>query len=91
MKYELYDILTLTGKDYSILSMIVDEDFEYFLLNEIDKEENLIVGAEQLIVGHSLVGPRADDRLFVVENKEKLQKLSKLLLAAMMNDIKEGE
>ena len=41
MNHELYDILTLDEKNYTIASIIVENNYEYFLLIEINEDEEI--------------------------------------------------
>ncbi len=86
MKYELYDILTLNGKDYSISSKIVDGDSEYFLLLEIDENENPIVQSP-LILRHSLLDVKSN-QLFPVQNETEFTRVKQMLMDAMIDDLK---
>ncbi len=40
--YEIYDILTIEDKEYMIISNITINKIEYYYLNEIDSEEQLV-------------------------------------------------
>ena len=41
MNYELYDILTIENEKYIISSMVIENNTIYYLLLEIDDDENL--------------------------------------------------
>ena len=41
MQYELYDILTIEDKKYIIASIICENATYYYLLLEVDDEENI--------------------------------------------------
>ena len=79
---ELYDILTLSNnKEYTVLRMIDLEDKTYYLLAEIDEEENPILD-EMKIVEVS-----GNNILTEVKEESSLKELTELFASALEADI----
>jgi len=89
MDFELYDILTLEDGEFVISSIIVEGKNEYFLLNEIDEEENVKDNVK--IMKRAIENNLEPDVLYEVEEANELQKVSKLLENAMLDNLKEVE
>lgn len=89
MNYELYDILTIEDKEFIISSFIEYNHNQYFLLNEIDENENPLENVK--IVKRSLGVNLEPDMLYPVLEEEELIQVKDLLLNAMLDDIKEVE
>lgn len=89
MNYELYDILTINEKEYTIASIIVENNFEYFLLVEMNNDE---LNTEfPKIKKRPLQNNFAPERLYDIEDEVELKKVSRLLENAMLDDLKEVE
>ena len=86
---ELYDILTIEDKEFIISSFIEYNHNQYFLLNEIDENENPLENVK--IVKRSLGINLEPDKLYPVLEEEELVQVKDLLLNAMLDDIKEVE
>ena len=79
---ELYDILTTSNnKEYTILRMINLEEKEYFLLAEIDEEENPIL--DEL----KIVEYKDQNTLLEITNEDLLKELGELFTSALEADI----
>lgn len=79
---ELYDILTLSNnKEYTVLRMIDLEEKTYYLLAEIDEEENPILD-EMKIVEVS-----GNSTLTEVKEETLLTELTELFASALEADI----
>lgn len=53
-KIELYDILTLSDdKEYTVLRMIELDDKKYYLISEIDEEENPLLNNLKIVENNS--------------------------------------
>lgn len=90
MNYELYDILTIEDKEYTIASIIVDEKWEYFLLLGINNEEE--INPEEIkIQKRPLENNINPKKLYPVEDEQELKKVSRLLENAMLDNVKEVE
>ncbi len=88
MNYELYDILTLNKVDYVISSLIVHEKNQYFLLTEIDEEENIKTNHIK-IMKRAIENNLEPDVLYPVLDETEFQTVKELLESAMMFDLKE--
>lgn len=79
---ELYDILTTSNdKEYTILRMINLEEKEYFLLAEIDEEENPIL--DEL----KIVEYKDKNTLLEITDEDLLKELGELFASALEADI----
>lgn len=79
---ELYDILTLSNdKEYTVLRMIDLEDKTYYLLAEIDEEENPIL--DEL----KIVEVNGNDTLTEIKEENLLKELTELFASALEADI----
>jgi len=77
-KIELYDIITLDDdKDYSVTRIIDLENETYYLLTEVDNEEN------PNFDNMKIVKDNKDNTLQPIENKEKLEELKELFISSL--------
>ena len=88
MNYELYDILTIENEKYIISSMAIEGKNIYYLLLEIDDQEN--VHPENTKIYKQLTGKKLEpDKLYPVLDEEELSTGTKSLYEAMQFDLKE--
>ena len=88
MNYELYDILTIENEKYIISSMVIENNTIYYLLLEIDNEEN--VNSENAkIYKQSTMNNIEPDKLYPVLDEKELSTVTKSLYDAMQFDLKE--
>lgn len=88
MNYELYDILTIENEKYIISSMVIENNTIYYLLLEIDDDEN--VNPENAkIYKQSTMNNIEPDKLYPVLDENELSKATKSLYDAMQFDLKE--
>lgn len=79
---ELYDILTLSNdKEYTVLRMIDLEEKTYYLLAEIDEEENPILDEMKI------VEVIENNTLIEVKEESLLKELTELFASALEADI----
>ncbi len=90
MSYELYDILTIDKVDYVISSLVVENNNTYFLLIEIDEDENINPNNIK-IMKRPLNTELEPDILEEILEEKELKKVTKLLENAMVDDLKEVE
>ena len=88
MNYELYDILTIENEKYIISSMVIENNTIYYLLLEIDDDEN--VNPENAkIYKQSTMNNIEPDKLYPVLDEKELSTVTKSLYDAMQFDLKE--
>lgn len=88
MNYELYDILTIENEKYIISSMAIEGKNIYYLLLEIDDQEN--VHPENTKIYKQLtVNNLEPDKLYPVLDEKELSTVTKSLYDAMQFDLKE--
>ncbi len=83
MNYDVYDILTIDGQEYVVVSKVLEANKWYFLLNEIDEEENLKPNGIK-IFEQSTLNNLEPDVLYPVEDEEELKKATNLLNAVLL-------
>ena len=83
MNYDVYDILTIDGQEYVVVSKVLEANKWYFLLNEIDEEENLKPNGIK-IFEQSTLNNLELDVLYPVEDEEELKKATNLLNAVLL-------
>lgn len=88
MNYELYDILTIENEKYIISSMVIENNTIYYLLLEIDDDENLNPENAK-IYKQSTMNNIEPDKLYPVLDENELSKATKSLYDAMQFDLKE--
>ncbi len=88
MNYELYDILTIENKKYIISSMSIEGKNIYYLLLEIDDQEN-VNPKNAKIYKQLTVNNLEPDKLYPVLDEEELSTVTKSLYDAMQFDLKE--
>ena len=88
MNYELYDILTIENEKYIISSMVIENNTIYYLLLEIDDDEN-INPENAKIYKQSTMNNIEPDKLYPVLDENELSKATKSLYDAMQFDLKE--
>ena len=88
MNYELYDILTIEKEKYIISSMVIENNTIYYLLLEIDEEEN--INPENVkIYKQAAINNIEPDKLYPVLDEKELSTVTKSLFDAMQFDLKE--
>ena len=81
-KIELYDILSLSDdKEYTVLRIMEFNDKTYYLLSEIDKEEN--PNLEKMKIVENI----DNKKLVEVNDKKLLSELTELFASALEADI----
>lgn len=81
-KIELYDILSLSDdKEYTVLRIMELNDKTYYLLSEIDKEEN--PNLEKMKIVENI----DNKKLVEVNDKKLLSELTELFASALEADI----
>ena len=88
MNYELYDILTIENEKYIISSMVIENNTIYYLLLEIDDEEN-VNSENSKIYKQSTMNNIEPDKLYPVLDEKELSVVTKSLFDAMQFDLKE--
>ena len=88
MNYELYDILTIENDKYIISSMVIENNTIYYLLLEIDDDENLNPENAK-IYKQSTMNNIEPDKLYPVLDEKELSTVTKSLYDAMQFDLKE--
>ena len=88
MNYELYDILTIENEKYIISSMVIENNTIYYLLLEIDDEEN-VNSENSKIYKQSTMNNIEPDKLYPVLGEKELSIVTKSLFDAMQFDLKE--
>lgn len=88
MNYELYDILTIENEKYIISSMVIENNTIYYLLLEIDNEEN-VNSENSKIYKQSTMNNIEPDKLYPVLDEKELSIVTKSLFDAMQFDLKE--
>mgnify|MGYP001625320178 CR=1 FL=1 len=88
MQYELYDILTIEDKKYIIASIICENATYYYLLLEVDDEEN-IHDTNVKVCKQAALNNAEPDILYPVEDEKELSEVTKLLYSAMRFDLKQ--
>lgn len=88
MNYELYDILTIENEKYIISSMVIENNTIYYLLLEIDDEEN-VNSENSKIYKQSTMNNIEPDKLYPVLDEKELSIVTKSLFDAMQFDLKE--
>ena len=88
MNYELYDILTIENEKYIISSMVIENNTIYYLLLEIDDDEN-INPENAKIYKQSTMNNIEPDKLYPVLDEKELSTVTKSLYDAMQFDLKE--
>ena len=88
MNYELYDILTIENDKYIISSMVIENNTIYYLLLEIDDEEN-VNSENSKIYKQSTMNNIEPDKLYPVLDEKELSIVTKSLFDAMQFDLKE--
>ncbi len=88
MNYELYDILTIENEKYIISSMVIENNTIYYLLLEIDDDENLNPENAK-IYKQSTMNNIEPDKLYPVLDEKELSTVTKSLYDAMQFDLKE--
>ena len=88
MNYELYDILTIENEKYIISSMVIENNTIYYLLLEIDDDEN--INSENAKIYKQLtINNLEPDTLYPVIDEKELSTVTKSLYDAMQFDLKE--
>lgn len=88
MNYELYDILTIENDKYIISSMVIENNTIYYLLLEIDDDEN--INSENAKIYKQLtINNLEPDTLYPVIDEKELSTVTKSLYDAMQFDLKE--
>jgi len=72
MNYDLYDILTVENIDYVIASFLKQNDSIYYLLVEVDQEENMKLNNIR-VMKQSLVNNIDPEMLYPVSKEELAQ------------------
>lgn len=76
-KFEMYDIIKLQNqKEYSILRMLDLNNKNYYLLAEIDEEENPIL--DELIIVEI-----RNNKIIEINDENELKELKELFLSAL--------
>lgn len=82
---EKYDILTVKDKKYVIISKILFNNSFYYMLSEIDDEENIKVNNIK-IYKQLEVNNIEPDKLFPIDDLNELNEVTTLLNDNLLND-----
>lgn len=82
---EKYDILTIKDKKYVIISKILFNNTFYYMLSEIDDEENIKVNNIK-IYKQLEVNNIEPDKLFPIDDLNELNEVTTLLNDSLLND-----